>query len=347
MAIKEPTPEQQAILERYREEAIKVGTCTDRADLPALIDVWPKLYKRAGHPAPEFICLMPGPVACRAMLSLWADHDPLEILNMTLIHPNNPNFNEVFQKYLLDSLKAGGHPTTPKGKKKNFEVSTSKALPATWFWGQHEAYWLMYYRAAEAVGIQFTKEQLDRLAEYEVTVRSSLCAWPGENGVVICDRPTALNFEQIPNTKRYRLHAPDSPAVFYPDGSETYVWHGVSVRKDIIMNPQSITFKSINEERNAEIRRVMLEKMGFERYLAESKAKMRDRSDYGTLWEIAPPPGENEPLVLLELVNSTAEPDGSFKKYTFSVPPTMKRAREALAWQYHMREEEYEPIIET
>ncbi len=57
-------------------------------------------------------------------------------------------------------------------------------------------------------------------------------------------------------------------------------------------------------------------------------------------------PGD-EPIVMVELLNSTPEPDGSVKVYHLRVPPTMKRAREAVAWTFGVSEKEYRNMVES
>jgi hypothetical protein len=50
----------------------------------------------------------------------------------------------------------------------------------------------------------------------------------------------------------------------------------------------------------------------------------------------------DEPLVMVKVINSTVEPDGSFKSYFLRVPPSMTTAREAVAWTFDMSPESYE-----
>lgn len=57
--------------------------------------------------------------------------------------------------------------------------------------------------------------------------------------------------------------------------------------------------------------------------------------------------GFSRSLRLLEVTNSTAEPDGSFKKYYLRVPPRVLTALEAVAWTFDMRADEYDPVIES
>jgi hypothetical protein len=55
----------------------------------------------------------------------------------------------------------------------------------------------------------------------------------------------------------------------------------------------------------------------------------------------------DEPLVMVKVKNSTPEPDGSIKSYYLRVPPTMVRARQAVAWTFAVAESDYAPARET
>jgi len=87
----------------------------------------------------------------------------------------------------------------------------------------------------------------------------------------------------------------------------------------------------------------MMERFGFERLIRESKAKKRASDDYGVLYELAVP--DDEPLVMVAVVNSTAEPDGSFKDYWLRVPPTVTTPHEAIGWTFAV--DEYAPAVQT
>jgi hypothetical protein len=83
----------------------------------------------------------------------------------------------------------------------------------------------------------------------------------------------------------------------------------------------------------------MIERYGQARYLLDSGATEIHRDDFGTLYRKTIPGDES--LMMVKVVNSTPEPDGSFKDYFLRVPPTMARAREAVAWTFAMPEAEY------
>jgi hypothetical protein len=49
--------------------------------------------------------------------------------------------------------------------------------------------------------------------------------------------------------------------------------------------------------------------------------------------------------VVVKVVNSTPEPDGSFKDYLLRVPPDIRTPREAVAWTFAT--DDYRPAVQT
>jgi hypothetical protein len=89
----------------------------------------------------------------------------------------------------------------------------------------------------------------------------------------------------------------------------------------------------------------MLEHFGLDRYLAESGAQPVQSDETGVLWRIELP--DDEPLAMVEVVNSTPEPDGTRRTYFLRVPPWVRRAREGVAWTFGIAEDDYRPRRET
>lgn len=137
-----------------------------------------------------------------------------------------------------------------------------------------------------------------------------------------------------------RVHRDDGPALEWPD-TKIWAWRGVAVPKYVVTNPEKITAKSIDQEKNSEIRRVMAERYGFDRYLSrmpviheDETGKLRNHLDTDGTW-----------VKIVEVVNGTVEPDGTRKKYTLKVPPRCKTAIEGVAWSYGVTAEQYKNLV--
>jgi hypothetical protein len=161
--------------------------------------------------------------------------------------------------------------------------------------------------------------------------------WPFQNVCVMCERPRTLKIQD------YRLHCDDGPAVDYVDGYELYFLRDVPVTRRVALG--LFNAKEIDEQDNAELRRVMIDRFGLDKYLLATKAQQVHQDKYGILYKKELP--DDETLVVVRVKNSTPEPDGTFKDYFLRVPPQMQRAREAIAWTFGLEEEEYRPMKET
>lgn len=197
--------------------------------------------------------------------------------------------------------------------------------------GQHDAAWLAAFDGQDGA---------DALAGITAVARAAGWWWPYEKAVVICERPVELHRDEAG-----RLDRSDGPALAYPDGFALYAWHGMPVPAEFLAELAELTPRRIQEEENAELRRVMLEHYGYDRFLKESGAEPVHRDETGVLWRIELE--GDEPLVMVEVVNSTPEPDGTHRTYWLRVPPHTWTAREGVAWTFGLEESEYAPKRET
>jgi hypothetical protein len=102
----------------------------------------------------------------------------------------------------------------------------------------------------------------------------------------------------------------------------------VRVPADVIENPASITVTRIANESNAEIRRVMTQIYGYERWLKDSGAEIVHtlpenyfiKGLQGAKLLRKQRDGDTD-VVMIQVNNSTPEPDGSIKVYTLRVQP--------------------------
>jgi hypothetical protein len=133
------------------------------------------------------------------------------------------------------------------------------------------------------------------------------------------DKMVVLTLPTIHRDEDNRLHKLTGPAFTYGDVNEYYV-HGVNVPADIIEEPSSITAARIDAEQNVEVRRIMIDMFTPERYIVESGAQKVHEDTYGILWRKSVPGDED--IVMVEVVNSTPEPDGTHKHYWLRVDPS-------------------------
>ncbi|MBZ0189896.1 MAG: hypothetical protein K8F91_26860 [Candidatus Obscuribacterales bacterium] len=156
----------------------------------------------------------------------------------------------------------------------------------------------------------------------------------------VCAKPTTLSTNEVG-----RPHDEKRAAARWADGFSIHSWRGVIVDAELIKNKTGITISMILAEKNAVIRQVMLDIYGEERFLKESRAEIIHQDECGTLLRHSFP--GDEPLLMVRVKNSTAEPDGTFKDYYLRVPPHMERARQAVAWTFGVAEADYEPCQQT
>lgn len=180
-------------------------------------------------------------------------------------------------------------------------------------------------------------------------------------------KPTVC-IEQTDRTAR-RLHCTTGPALA-SDIEDLCFWHGVMVPVHVITHPQSITLDEIDQETNAEARRVLTERYGTARYLRDSGTRVVQHDASGLLYRKDMP--DDEPIVMVRVLNATPEPDGvmareeateifgaaaraalnapegsRFKEYMLRVPPYFRTAHEAVAWTFGLEAESYHPTIES
>lgn len=122
-------------------------------------------------------------------------------------------------------------------------------------------------------------------------------------------------------------------------------WRGVPVNAQIAFFPETLRGPEILAERNAEVRRVMIERVGFEQFLREVNAEVldtdRDRSGERKLLRV--PLTNDEPVVVVSLLCPSTG-----RQYLVRVPPQMRTCHQAVAWSAGFdNPDDYAPVAET
>lgn len=174
-----------------------------------------------------------------------------------------------------------------------------------------------------------------------------LCVWVIEwrnwrqRACVAVPRP-ALHLD------RGHLHRADGPAVEWPRGPSYWFWQGLPVsRRVAAQQSERARLQVLVRTRSVEVRRMLLQRMGYERFLDAAGATRAAQDGFGTLWrcDLAV---DGEPLTVVEVVNATLEPDGTRRRYFVRVPPRVETAQAAVAWTFGFSGAgEYSPAQET
>lgn len=159
-----------------------------------------------------------------------------------------------------------------------------------------------------------------------------------------CTRLTSL-----PDDIRIRswIEVADSGLAGIPNSlrSVRLLWRGMLVSDRVAFCPETITADEILQERNLEFRRLLIERIGVERFVANTNAQTLDNDqDPGGSRRLLRVPFESgEEVVCLEVhCPSTG------RKYILRVPPRTQTCVEAAAWVAGFSNpRRYRPVVET
>ena len=141
-----------------------------------------------------------------------------------------------------------------------------------------------------------------------------------------------------------RAHCGTGAAITFPDGWQIHAWKGIVVPDWVIESPSRLTASAIDHPHDVWVRRCMIEIMTPDRFIAEGGADCFTSDEAGRLWRRRwwnRADDSWDSWAAVEVVNGTAESDGSHKRYYLQVPPEVRSAREGVAWTYGLTEQQY------
>jgi hypothetical protein len=330
------TPEEEKLIPIIAEKWKKIGFSTDPTNRGESEKYIREAYVAAGVVEPKRIIWGSSPKDGLTIASALLYH---EQSSGTEINPDKLT-DENIREYTAIFLAAI--------KEKNDQATKcANECMNSVVYGSHDAGWLSFYDLFIQIGIN-----LDKMKPLIEAAKVCGWFWPFDVLCVATNKPTKLHVDD-----RNRLHSIDEAAIDYGDGFAIYSVHGVNVPAHIIDNPEKITIQEIDAEKNAEVRRVMIEQYGRIRtkgdtaksiylpYALDSGMKAVAEDEIGVLYRKDVP--DDEPIVMVKVVNSTPESDGSYKEYFLRVDPNAKSAREAIAGTFGLKGEEYQPQQEA
>ena len=122
-------------------------------------------------------------------------------------------------------------------------------------------------------------------------------------------------------------------------------WAGVAIDRRIAFHPETITVEEVLQERNAERRRVLLDRYSYPRFMSDANAEVLNAD--------ADPGGERQLLRIRmegdeDLVTLSCHCPSTGRQYIIRVPPAMQTCHEAAAWIAGFdNPNDYRPLVET
>lgn len=214
-----------------------------------------------------------------------------------------------------------------------------------------EASDIFFLDMTRCVGIsrfpQHGRERMGQLIARECTALRELPNWLC--GVGLLDVSGCRMLQALPEHLQITgwLDVADSSITALPESLRdiTLCWHSVRINERIAFRPEEIQADEVLKERNAERRRVLLERMGHERFVEQVQPEVlnADSDPGGARRLLRISMGDDEPLYLLAV-----QCPSTGRQYTLRVPPTMQTCRQAAAWIAGFdNPDDYQPIAES
>jgi hypothetical protein len=328
IVVKKLTKKQKSKFQYYLDKWVKIGLNTEKCNVEESIKAIKEAYKIVNIDPPKFFI---GPVDSPYQGAL-AEKILHEFSEKKIDFEDEKHLNELVLKEV------------EKRKEKLESVNLwNQVFGCSEFWISYIDFFQT--ETPEVKGLEIVNP-LKELAKH-------IGMWtPLKDVAILQNRPKSIHRDS-----QNRLHNLNGYAIEY-DGckfSSLYRIHGVAVTKKII--DKDFNVKDIEKENNVEVRRVMIDIYGQERFLLESNAVKLHEDDYGTLY--IKKLNDDEPLMMVKVINSTPEPDGTFKDYFLRVDPNayggLKTARAAVASTWRHKDgslvfenpEDYDCLVET
>ena len=211
-----------------------------------------------------------------------------------------------------------------------------------------EMYWVTLHKVASQVNSElYSDNEIEDINDYMQLLQYGFAYSFMENVCFVLRHPkTELDTANRP-------HSQTGPAIDWGGEEKRHVWHGLVIPGYVIEKRKLLNPLLIDSIANLELRRVMIEIYGWEKYVRSFGCKLVHEDKFGKLYvrgKFARDGQQRlvqEPEMAVEVTNSTPEPDGSFKRYFLRVPPTMTTAHEAVAWTFGLTVDEYQPDKES
>ena len=340
-SIKTLTEAQAAQMPAWRDRWIKIGlscdpmTARDQRESEAAIR---GLYKKAGLEAPKVVIFVPSPLALRCAAGIAGG----AIFATRHGFPKRSAVGSAVDSAVRSAVRSAVG-SAVSDEVRFLLLCADNASWLEWggnLWPGYMAY-LTFFR--DVCGLEI--EAMEAFAEYEVMYSRGGFFSMHHDFVMISDRPSHIHRDAAG-----QLHCETGSAIGFRDGWELFFWHGMRIPEShhwIISHKDRISPETIELERNAELRRIMLEIYGFDRYGAARQARVVAEDElHGFPRRLLEFSVSGEPVRVIEVTNGSLEPDGSRRRFHLGAMPGATPA-EVVAASYGIDPRRYREAVRS
>ncbi len=152
-------------------------------------------------------------------------------------------------------------------------VRSAKLPWHCWLGGQFRVAWQAYVTFfTDVCKLQLQENIMERIKAYELAQKSACYWWPNKNFIIVCNRPS-----RICRNSKGELHNETGMSTQWRDGWGIYSLNGITVSKEIVETPaEKLNPELALKEKNADVQREIIRKIGADRILLKSNAKKLD-----------------------------------------------------------------------
>lgn len=250
-----PTQEQLAMAETWMEKWKENNKNTTPTTLEEVRPLVLELYRAAKRSPPLVIELVPNAVTA-IYVGIALDHIYHNVkLNLLDTYRPREEVAEAFRMFSHDLDK----------------VIRQQAM--YYRGGMHWSPWFSHVTFHRDV-LNWEHDEMPILNAEEALAKKVGWYWAGTYFCILSQPPQEIHFDD-----QFRLHNENGPALMWADGTKTWWINGLVVDEQIVMNPHTQTIDQIRQEENEEIRRIRIERYGWEAYLTNINAKVLDQRE--------------------------------------------------------------------
>lgn len=369
--IKKLSPQQVEKFQKYIDKWNAVAMSTEKADRDRAHKAILKMYEQAGVSDPKRIHWCSSPqqllaVAKEEMSNGQGRVEEFRKLKRDAVRVI-PDF--MCSRYYDGRLRSGIISAVANGVRARIVASSIRRTMRAYLlrlpgngrmlsnvlYGQQDAGWLGFYDFL-ARELNLAEDLNPLLSGWMELAQSAGWMIPTSTVCYVVERPSVLKMQLEGNV----VNCEDGPAIVFGhvppkvkviDDYKMWGWKGVGVEKDVVERPRFVTVARILKERNMETRRVMMERMGYDRFLKRADAQVEDRDRYGTLYRavLRVPMADWHNRTEMENVQVVrVKCPSTGRIYFLRVPPEMDTAYQAVAWSFgYSGEDSYQPKQQT